>query len=42
MRLQPEVWLCVRNIRLLALLAWKPFMMRVQSRRPARILAISR
>ena len=41
-RLQPEVWQCVRSIRLFGLLASKPFMMRHHSRRAARILAISR
>ena len=41
-RLQPEVWQCVRSIRLLAFLAPKPFMMRHHSSRAARILAISR
>ena len=41
-RLQPDVWQCVRSIRLLGFFAPKPFMMRAQSRRAARILAISR
>jgi len=41
-RLQPEVWQCVRSIRLLGLRAPKPFMIRHHSRRAARILAISR
>ena len=41
-RLQPEVWQCVRSIRLFGLFAPKPVMMRCQSRRAARIFAISR
>ena len=41
-RLQPDVWQCVRSIRLLSFLAPKPFMIRCHSSRAARILAISR
>ena len=39
---QPEVWQCVRSIRLFALFGAKPLMIRCQSSRAARILAISR
>ena len=41
-RLQPEVWQCVRSIRLLALLAPNPLMIFHHSSRAARILATSR
>ncbi len=41
-RLQPEVWQCVRSIRLFGFFASNPFMMRHHSRRAARILATSR
>ena len=41
-RLQPEVWQCVRSIRLFGFWAPKPDMMRHHSSRAARILAISR
>ena len=39
---QPEVWQCVRSIRLFGFVAPKRPMMRAHSRRAARILAISR
>jgi hypothetical protein len=41
-RLQPDVWQCVRSIRLLSFLAPNPFMIFHHSRRAARILATSR
>ncbi len=41
MRLQPEVWQCVRSARDLGLVAPKPFMSRAHSRRAARSLATS-
>ncbi|MCY1367703.1 hypothetical protein D9M69_546480 [compost metagenome] len=39
---QPDVWQCVRSIRLLGFLGLNSFMMRHHSRRAARILATSR